>query len=185
MLGRVGAVLSGTDTAEGELYFDVAGVVVAPERPFEFFVGPPPAIRTEKIWRADEGTPVLDDGIDAPRDCGSAYRFHQKLVHASVDGLLEVTQLGIGSHYNQRQMPNFSFWPLANLAAEFDAAEMSHATVLQIDEGNIHITQVKLCHCRRAVCRFVEMTHSEGRQGSLHEFPHMRVVIEDQRCDVS
>ena len=117
-------VLSGTDTAEGELYFDVAGVVVATEWPLEFLVGSPPAIRTEKVWHADKRTPVLDDGVDAPRDCGSAYWFRQKLVRASVNGLLEVTQLGIGSHDNQRQMPNLSFWPLANVAAEFDAAEM-------------------------------------------------------------
>ena len=180
-----GAGLKGKNTAGGESYLDVAGVVGTPERPLEFVVVPSSAIRTEKIWRPDEGTPVLDDGIDAPRDCGSAYRFRQKLVRASVNGLLEVTQLGIGSNDNQRQMPNFSFWPLANLAAEFDAAEMRHAPVFQIDEGNIHITQVKLRHCRRAVSRFVDMTHSEVRQGNLHEFPHVRVVVEDQLCDVS
>ncbi len=73
-------VLSGSNTAEGELYFDIAGVVGAPERPLECFVGSPPAIRTEKVWGTNEGTPMLDDGIDAPRDCGSAYRFGEKLV---------------------------------------------------------------------------------------------------------
>jgi len=82
-------------------------------------------------------------------------------------------------------MPNFRFWPLANLAAKFDAAEMRHAPVLQIDEGNIHITHVKLRYCRRTVSRFVDMTHSEGRQDSLHEFTHVRVIVENQRCDVS
>lgn len=83
---------------------------------------------------------MLEEGIDAPRDCCSAYRFRQNFVRASVNCLLEIKQLGIGSNDNQRQIPNFRFWPLAYVASEFDVAEMGHAPVFLFDEGNIHTT---------------------------------------------